>query len=371
MDLRSPINITTLEEWYPNLITDVWFTDDPWFARLREKMVPWRGGKFIRSVFRYRPMAGFGHYAMGAVHTNVKVDTLAEGAFELKLAQVPVVEFKEELQVYNKGENAIFSLLDEDLENALATITDGISFALFGSGSTDSTLPDGLTSMIGDGVLPNWDGTVSTNYAGITRSDFSRNEMNGNIFWGGTPTGKLGDINFPLLERAYRRACRGGKEPDLIMTNHLGFSAMLNKIEPQYRYYEEATDPFWGGSGYKFHKAYVMVNEHAPSSEGLSDVDNYGLGNYKTGTVANPVAVTKNGFPITGDAATLDMGEPIFIINTDEMIFRVDDDPEYGFGFSGFIGNQDSERVVGRIKAAYALQGLGSRYNSVILGIGG
>lgn len=371
MDIRSPINITTREEYYPRLINDVWFTENAWFSRLREKLVPWRGGRFIRSVFRYRPMAGFTHYKMGQVHTNVKADTLAEGAFELKFAQVPIVEFKEVLQVYNKGDEAIFSLLDEDLENALATMTDGIGFTLWGDGSVDDSVPDGLAAMIGDGVLPSWNGNVVDKYAGVSRADFTRNEMSGNIFWGGTSTGQLGDINFPLLERAYRKACRGTKEPDLILTNHLGFSAMLNKIEPQYRYYEEATDPFWGGSGYKFHKAYVMIDEHAPSTEGLTDDENYGLGNYKTGTITNPVTTAKNGFPTTATAANLVVGEPIAILNTDEMIFRVDDDPEYGFGFSGFLGNQDSERVVGRIKAAYALQGLGSRYQSMILGIGG
>jgi hypothetical protein len=376
MDLRHPLNITTREEYYPRMINDLWFTENAWFARLRENIVPWRGGRFIRSVFRYRPMAGFTHYKPGAVHTNVKADTLAEGAFELKFAQIPIVELKEVIQVFNKGDEAIFSLLDEDLENALATMTDGIGFTLWGSGATDDSLPDGLSAMIGDGILPSWNGEVALTYAGVTRADFTRNEMNGNIFWGGKTNGSTGDINFPLLEKAYRKACRGQKEPNLILTNHLGFSAMLNKIEPQYRYYEETTDPFWGGSGYKFHKAYVMVDEHAPSKEGLSDDENYGLGNYKTAAFANPIAASsagdgKNGFPDSTDAPTLDPGEPIAILNTDEMIMRVDDDPEYGFGFSGFLGNQDSERVVGRIKAAYALQGLGSRYQSLIIGTAG
>ncbi len=370
MDLRSPINITTREEYWPALMNDLWFTRDPWFARLRESAQLWHGGRFIRSVFRFRPMAGGGHYKMGAVHTNTKVQTIADGAFELKFFQQPIVEFKEELQVFNKGDNAIFSILDEDLSNALETAEDHISYALLGSGSVDDSLPDGLSAMIGDGVLPSWDGTVATNYAGVARSDFSGGQMNGNIFWAGTPTGKLGDINFPKMERAYRKCCRGSKEPDLIMTNHLGFSAMLNKIEPQYRY-EEAVDPMWGGSGYRFHKAYVMTNEHCPTSEGLDADENFDVGNFKTGTITNPVAVTKNGFPIVGAAPTLDIGEPIFILNTGEHIFRLDDDPEYAFGFSGFLGNQDSERVVGRIKVAYALQGLGSRYNGLVLGVGG
>jgi len=370
MDLRSPINITTREEYWPALMNDLWFTRGAYFSRLRETAQLWHGGRFIRSVFRFRPMAGGGHYKMGAVHTNTKVPTIADGAFELKFFQQPIVEYKEELQVFNKGDNAIFSILDEDLSNGLETSEDHISYALFGSGNSDDSLPDGLSAMIGDGVLPSWNGDVIDKYAGISRADFSGGQMSGNIMWFGGPTGKLGDINFPKMERLYRKCCRGNKKPNLILSNHLGFSMMINKLEPQYRF-EEVTDPMWGGDGYKFHSAYVMVDEHCPTSEGLDADENFDVGDFKTGTITNPVTVTKNGFPIVGNAPTLEIGEPIFVLNTDEQIMRLDDDPEYAFGFSGFLGNQDSERVVGRIKVAYALQGLGSRYNGLGLGAGG
>lgn len=372
MDALTALNVTTREEYWPNLITDLWGNQSPWMARIREKMVPWRGGKFIKSVFRFRPMAGFSHYSVGANHTNVDVDTLASGNFTLKFAQQPIVIFKEIVQVFNKGPEAVFSVLDEKMENGLDTITQGIAYNLYGDDITDPDSPAGLATFIGDGVLPQWNGLVSTSYGNVTRSDYAQGQMNANIFWGGTSTGELGDINFPLFERAYRKACRGNKHPDVILTNHLGFSAILNKMEPQFRYFEDTTDPYWGGDGYHFHGAYIMVDEFAPTTEGLSNDDNYGLGNYLTGTInPNPVTTTKNGFPVVGDAATLKVGEPYFFINTDEMIFRLDDDPEYGFGFSGFIGNQDSEKLVGRIKAAYCLQGLGSRYQSTIIGTGG
>lgn len=371
MDVLIALNTTTREEYYPELIFDAWFNESPWLARMREKMKPWRGGRFIKSVFRYRPMAGFSHYSVGANHTNVDVETLAAGAFQLKFAQQPIVVFKELIQVFNKGPEAVFSILDEKMENGLSTITQGIAYALYGDDITDPDLPAGLATFIGDGVLPSWNGLVSTSYANVTRSDYAQGQMNSNIFWGGTSTGALGDVTFPLFEKVYRKCCRGTKEPDLILTNHIGFSAILNKMEPQFRFFEDATDPFWGGNGYRFHNAYIMVDEYAPTSEGLADADNFGLGNFKTAAFTNPVTTTKNGFPIVGNAATLDPGEPYFFLNTDEMIFRLDDDPEYGFGFSGFMGNQDSEKLVGRIKAAYALQGLGSRYQGLLLGTGG
>jgi hypothetical protein len=371
MDLRSPVNIVTRREIYPDLIDDFWFTESALFARMRDKIVPFSGGTFTSSVFRFRPLIAT-HYKMGATHNITKVQTLADSAFDMKFAQSSIPEFKEELEVYAKGENAVFSLLDEDLENGLASVTDAISFALWGEGQTDDSMPNGLAEMIGDGVLPNWNGYVATSYGGVTRNGDVGAAINGNIVWGGTATGKVGDINFPLMNYTYQLCSKGAEEPDLIIANRLGHTYMWNKMEPQYRYVESVQDPYWGGSGFRFRNAYVMVDEHAPSSAGLSDANNYGLGNYLTGTInPNPVTTTKNFFPVVGNAATLDVGEVIFFLNTNRMVMRISDSAEYGFGFSGFMGTPDSEKVVGRIKVAYNFEGLGSRYQGVLFGIGG
>lgn len=78
MDAITALNITTRESWWPDTIDDLWFTDGAWFSRLRERIVPHRGGRFIKSVFRHRPMAGGTHYRVGSNFTNPKVETLAE-----------------------------------------------------------------------------------------------------------------------------------------------------------------------------------------------------------------------------------------------------------------------------------------------------
>jgi hypothetical protein len=48
---------------------------DPLFARMRDNIVPFTGGTFIKSVFRFRPMVG-SFYKMGATHDITKVQTL-------------------------------------------------------------------------------------------------------------------------------------------------------------------------------------------------------------------------------------------------------------------------------------------------------
>lgn len=370
MDLRSPVNIVARHEIYPGLIDDFWFTESALFSRLRETIQPFTGGTFTRSVFRFRPLTA-SFYKMGQTFNIQKVQTLGDSNFDMRLCQSSIPEFEEELMIYAKGENAVFSLLDEDLENGLQTITDLVSFALWGEGQTDDSQINGFAEFIGDGVLPQWNGFVATSYGGSTRNTNYGSTLNGNIYWAGNQAGGVGPINWPLLEQAYRAACRGSKEPDLIVSNKAAYSYMLAKQEPQYRIENNVQDPYWGGSGFKFHNAYVMVDEHAPSAlYGLSDDDNFGLGNFKTAAFTNPVTTAKNNFPTTSTAANLTPGEVIFILNTNEMVMRITDEPQYAFGFSGFLGAQDSNKLVGRIKAGLNFEGLGSRYQSTIYGIG-
>lgn len=370
MDLRSPVNIVTRYDIYPNLMEDFWFTNSAWFSRMRDRIVPFTGGAFTKSIFRFRPMIG-GFYAMGATHDITKVKTIGEANFGMKFLQVSVPEHKEELQVFAKGENAVFSLLDEDLSNGLQTAEDIAAFAAWGEGQTDETNINGLAEMIGDGLLPSWNGYVATSYGGELRSNYG-SALNGNIFWAGQPDGSTGEVNFPLINRAYYAARKGNIEPNLMVGNKSVISFIENKLEPQYRYSNEIRDPYWGGMGFKYKNCYVMVDEHAPSAlDGLTDDENYNMGNYKTAAFVNPLAgATKNGFPTTATAANLTPGEVLFILNTDYMYLRLSDDPEYAFGFSGFMGVPDSEKVVGRIKAALNFEGIGSRYQSLIYGIG-
>jgi hypothetical protein len=94
------------------------------------------------------------------------------------------------------------------------------------------------------------------------------------------------------------------------------------------------------------------------------------LGNYQTAAFTNPLTGTPaNGFPNSTAAPNLTPGEPIFLLNTDFMVMRISDSAQYGFGFSGFMGTPDSEKVVGRIKAAGNVQGV-PRYHSLVYGIG-
>ena len=58
--------------------------------------------------------------------------------------------------------------------------------------------------------------------------------------------------------------------------------------------------------------------------------------------------------------------------NTFDFLFRVTDNEEFGFGFSGFVPAQDNTRVVGQIKAMVNLRvPLSPRTQKQFYGIGG
>lgn len=371
MQLTSPVNLVTKRAVWPDLIYDFWFTESPILARLRETLDYFAGGSYIQSIFRYRPMVG-GFYSMGATHTSTKIQTLADMNFDMKLLQVSIPEFAEELEIYNTGPEAVFSLLDEDLSNGLSTAGDIFSYALWGEGITDPRKPNGFAEMIGDGVLPSWNGYVATSYGGQARNSSVGGVLNANIFWGGQSNGSPGPINFPLLNKAYTAATKGSDEPDLIVGNKAIISYVLDHLEPQFRYgmIESAVDPYWGASGWKFRNAYLMTDEHAPSLEfGLSNDDNYGLGNFLTSAFNNPLTGTpRNGFPNNTSATTLTPAEVLFILNTKYMALKLAESPRYQFGFTGFMGSSDTERVVGRILAALNIIGA-SRYQALVYGI--
>lgn len=371
MDIRSPVNLLTRYELWPMLIDDYWFTETALFSRLRDNIEPFTGGQFTKSIFRFRPMPAFS-YRMGATWDITKVPTLGEQNLPMKYYICNVPEFLEELEVINRGVNADFSILDEDLSNGLASLTNNIAINWYDDAQTTDTDVDGMGLGIGDGVIPNWRGNVITSYAGAPRNGVYGNILNGNIWWFGNETGGVGAPTYLKMGDAYDSACRGPIEPDLIITSRYGKNLCLNEIQTQYRIAENVQDPYWGGSAFKFRNALVVVDEYIPSlKNGLTDDENFGLGGYKTSSFTNPLSGTpKNNFPNSSAAASLTVGETMWFLNTEWMKLRISDSEEFGFGLSGFMQLPDSTKVNAQIKAAINGVIHGGRYQAMAYGIG-
>lgn len=366
--ILDEINLTTLKEIYPDAVEDNFFLDSPFMAHLRRKsMVPFTGGAFMQTVFIYAPLIG-GSYTRGANFNINKPQTLSGTEFDPKYYEVSVVEYKEDIQVLNKGDLSVFRLIDIDMQNGVQTISAILAVALALNGQLAARLPEvnGWTESINDGIVPSWDGNIYTSYGTQVRNGAITKALNGNVIWAGNSDGTTAPITYQLLEEAYQTATVGRDEPDLGVTNKAAFAYIKERIQPQQRFAQER-DPYWGAYGMRMNNAMILKDDYFPSLK--YGQNQAGIGNWLTSTVTSPSSSTNPGnFPNGG---TLTVGEVFNWFNTRKFLLRMADDPEYGMGFSGFVPAQDNTRVVGQIKCALNLECIASRLNAQVYGIGG
>lgn len=371
--ILDELNLTTLKEIYPRVVEDLFFLDTPFEAYLRANcLVPFDGGAFMQNTFLYNPLLG-GSYQMGDNWNITKIQTLAGTVFDPKFYQVSIPEYKEQIQVLNKGPLAVFSLIDLDLRNAMNTISAIIAVALAqhgqasGVGITGNRPKDinGWIEAINDGVTPGWEGSIFPNYGTAPRNAVIGSALNGNVYWAGNQAGGTGPITYQVLEETYQTCSIGRQEPNLGVGNKAVYAFIKERIQPQQRFGQER-DPFFGVSGMRMNNAMILKDDYFPSLKyGKNDPF---IGNWLTSTFSSPNPTgTGTNMPA---GVTCTVGEVFTWFNTSKWLFRVANDPEFGFGFSGFVPAQDNSRVVGQVKASCNLQCLGPKYNLQILGIG-
>jgi hypothetical protein len=356
--MLDELNAVTLKEIYPRTIEDEFFLAAPFLAYLRDHcLVPFTGGAFMQAMFRYQPLIG-GFYAPGAEFNLTKRQTISAMQFDTRYSYVSIPEYREEIEVENKGELAVASLLDADMQNGVDTINEIYAMAINQSGQNvggvDRTLaPNGLTEILNDGLNPSYDGRVYATYGGVTRNGTVGTSLNSTPQWCGDAAGNPGLPQYTTFEVAYQDACRGKKEPNLGVGNKLIIAGIKAQLQVQQRFAQER-DPVWGVMGFRFNNAMMLKDDYFPSAR-------YGLAgraggqSFLTGTFNVPATATAasglvgTGAPGIGTLCTV--GEVFCFLNTFDFLFRVADSDAYGFGFSGFVPAQGNTRVVGQIKA--------------------
>lgn len=357
--ILDEINLTTLKEIEPRLIEDNYFLDTPFMAYLRAKsMVPFGGGAFMQTTFLYAPMIG-GAYAKGAQFNITKRQTLAGTQFDPRYYEVSVPEFKEDIQVLNKGPLAVFSLIETDLRNAINTISAIVAIDLSLHGQATGTgivgnrpnNVNGWIEAINDGITPGWDGSIFSAYGTQPRNGVVGSALNSVPYFGGTTGGLAAPITYGVMEELYQTASIGREEPDLICVNKALYAYIKERIQPAQRFGQER-DPYFGVAGMKMNSAMILKDDYFPSLR--FGVNNPDLGNYLTSTYTSP-ATTGTGSNMPA-STTINVGEVMGIFNTRKFLLRISDDAEYGGGFSGFVPAQDNTKVVGQVKLACNLE---------------
>jgi len=372
--LLDPLNATTLKTIYPDAVEDLLFLDAPFLAYIRGSKAfrPFTGGVLDQNVFLYKSLLG-GAYSPGTNFSLVKQQTVGATQFTPRYYQTTIVEYKETIQVINKGPAAVFKLIDIDMQNAIQTISAMVAVDLGQNGQlgarSDLNL-NGWTEAINDGSVPSWDGNIYTSYGSQTRNGAISNKLNGNVYWAGNSDGTTAPITYTTLVEAYMQATRGRETPNLGVMNKAVMAYVLEKIQPQQRF-EQIQDPYFGQRAFKLQDANMLVDEYFPSKRfGQNDPI---LGNWLTGdiTYVAPTTFTSQAvnFPTTN--VTLKASEVMGFFNMRKWLFKLSDDPEFGFGFSGFVPAQDTTRVAGQVKAALNLECLAPWANVQIYGIGG
>ena len=376
------LNATTLKEIWPRVIVDQFFKATPFAARLRGmSLVPFRGGAFMQNTHIVKPMIG-GAYAPGANWNMTKIQTLTATFFDPKYYEVGVPEYLEQILVENAGDLAVFSLVNTDLTNAMNTITEivAIDLALHGQATASGIVGNrpqnlnGWIEAINDGITPGWDGSIFANYGNQPRNGFVGSTLNSIPVFGGNPsTGATAPISYSILEEGYQTAAVGNKEPDLGVANKALYAYIKEKIQPQQRFAQER-DPYWGVSGMKMNGAIILKDDYFPSLK-FGAVDPNG-GNYLTGTFSSPgtlsnggTAASQSNLPTSGTTVTV--GEVFCWFRMADWLFRIADNPVFGYGFSGFIPTNDNSRVFGTVKAMQQLQCLSPRTQWQAYGFGG
>jgi hypothetical protein len=362
----AELNSVTLNEIFPRTIEDEFFLASPFLAYLRDHcMVPFTGGSFMQSPIRYASMLG-GFYAPGAAFNLTKRQTITAIQFDTRYCYVSIPEYKEEIQVENKGELAVAALLEADMQNGIDTIKAIYAVNLSRSGQGARILaPNGWSEAINNGVDPSWDGTIYTSYGQQTRNGAIGSALNSTPQWCGTQTGATAPVTYSVFEEGYQDASIGKKEPNLGVGNKAVIAYAKEKIQVQQRFQQEK-DPVWGVTGFRFNNAMVLKDDYFPSLRyGQNDPV---LGNWLTSTVAIGASPsTASNFPAN---TTCIIGEVFCWFNTFDFLFRVTDNEEYGFGFSGFVPAQDNSRVVGQIKSMATLECLSPRTQKQMMGFG-
>ena len=338
----------------PKLIDNV-FQNDPLLAYAKLNVrEDFDGGRLIEENFYYNGLIG-GPYLKGK-EFDISEPQIEQGCqFNVKFFQVNVTLSKEDIQVINKGPNAAFKIIESRVNAAYMTIGAQLAIAQYlnGINANYTANLNGLPEALNDGSTASWDGNTYATYGTITRGGAVGTALNS------VPVNVAGTIEYNSLEENYGACSYGTIEPNLVVTTPLGYSYIKEKFQTQQRF-QDTQDPKIGFNGLKFNNATVLKSRYCP-------------GTYISGA-GDPIAVTFMK-QMTGGAVIVYptvASETLWMINATKpfMNMYVSDDPEYGFGFTGFKPAQGNTKVAGQVLFAGAMT-YAPRYHKQLYGITG
>jgi hypothetical protein len=334
------INVSTKRyiEDNPALVDNI-FQADPVSAYMRRNLEEgFPGGTLIQTGFTHDVMPG-GPYSKGEEFDISERQVEQAMQHTPRLLYADVTLSLEDIEIFNRGSNAAFSLLDSRMTSAYMSMGAFLGIGLYLEGQNANYVKNlnGLSEAINDNSTASFDGSTFSTYGGITRGGSVGNALNGNV---STLSGAK--ITYDNLEDTYASASFGTYEPNLGVTTVVGFSAIKKRFQTQQRF-NDTQDPAIGFNGLKFNSATIIKSRYCPGSaisastrttnfrEAFQYVDQMSGG----GLTAYPTI----------------SNETLFWLNAREPFFRfyVSDSKLFQFGFTGFKPAQGNTKVAGQI----------------------
>jgi len=347
-------------------LVDNIFNVSPLMAYMKSNLKEdFTGGRLIQENFLYDASYG-GPYAKGGTFNIAQKQVEQAMQFVPKYFYANITLYKEDIQVLNKGtDTQIFDIVQSRTELAYQTLGAHLSIGMYNEGQGSlagywNTNINGLAEALNDNSVASWNNTTYSTYGTITRGGAVGTALNT------TPVNVNGVIDYPTLEEQYGNACFGAVEPNLLVTTVLGYSYLKEKFQAQQRY-ESVTDLNLGITGMKFNGATILKDRYCPGS--------YLAGsNGRADVVANSFMDAISGVAGTAyPSLAVASSESLFILTAKKPFinFYITDDPEFGFGFTGFKPAQDNTVIAGQVLFAGNMTVPGPRYHRQLYGITG
>lgn len=337
----------------PELV-DMVFQGGPLAAYAKQNLrEDFDGGRLIGENFVYNGMIG-GFYPKGKEFDITEPQVEQEAQFQMRFIESNITMTKEDVQVLNKGQNAAFRLIDSRTRNAYMSVGAQIELAMYLNGTRAgfTAMFNGLAEALNDNVTVSWDNNLYSTYGTITRGgavgtalNSAPIDVNGTIEY----TGATG------LEAGYAQCSFGPEEwePNLGVTTYNGYRFIKEKFQTQQRF-NDTQDPKIGFNGLKYNTATIIRSRYAPGaylfgSSGTADPIATTFIKQSTNGVLTAYPAPVGGYPSAGA-----FSETFFWINARKpfMNFYVSDDPEFGFGFTGFKPGQGNTKIAGQVLAS-------------------
>ncbi len=342
-------------------LVDAVFHPDPFTAYLKSNLqVGFPGGTLIQEGFLYDGQPG-GAYAKGEEFDITEKQIEQSLQFQPRFSYANVSMTKEDIQVLNKGVNAVFSLVKARVQSAFMTLGAHISIANFLNGQRAgyTKLVNGLAEAVNDNSTASWDGSTYTTYGGITRGGSVGASLNGTV------NNVAGVITYNTLVTQYMNGTisPGEGEPNIGVTTPKCFAFLSNRFQTQQRF-NDTQDPKIGFNGLKFFNSTIMWSRYVPGADISGDASN-------TVTKIANAFLNESSDGVVTAYPTL-TAETLWFLNARSPYARmyVSDDPEFSFGFTGFKPAQGNTKISGQVLLSYAIT-IQPRYQVQLFGITG